>query len=781
MSETPTSPEEAINSESIVETDTSVSYLGVKLEKAKNTDSPFVPQREKYADFVNDKDLALPLQRDIAVSFLTGDPMLIEGGTSLGKTTTVRKMAAELGWEVHYANLNNATDVEDLMGRYIPNPDKNKPEDPEYIFADGKVTSGLRKEEGKVKVIILDEINGASPGILLRLHEVIDCLNRGENVVLTEDAAETVPVDKARTKIISLMNPPGKGYFGREPLDPAQLRRWVYDKLPDELPKETFSYAIDAMLGFESKSQEVSPEAFLKPNDSAIPFEELREIPGLATIKEKFKEFHQAAKDLLKGRKIAEDQPQPFRYDDRVEPHRVWNFVSRFFNGDINTTIQQGLRYYYANKLETETDRKKLDELIKMVEYKAPPGESKRRGLERNQPVAAGGRAAENAPAESGERREDEAWRKSEKARRALLDNTRVPENIRKSLMTPDEAMVRNVLSAERGENERLEAKAEALEVQYEKQFNLLSKVGILETLPSGGMGFLGINGKECLIPTLEQIQGVIEADNGFIEKKQRQGFTKLVLVPFGMKLDDLTDTYAELLDDHKSIGALYYPNKEPNNKNEIPERADLSPNEPIYVSKEFKDADINGKLVYGPKQFSRNHGGKTKQDIVALEGGWRVLLLEDKPNIQKSDEGKEKIGGRYQMAVGIAPERYLSVLNETRPGEPWFGEEGLTPEDWLMYAITHLEETNQVIDDRKGNGSATYLTGAYFQNYRNMPTAYFDRVGRQAGLDWSDTYKRKEDYGMRTAVRIYDTHNDSNADDSDYEDPDYVEEPFPV
>ncbi|HIJ97543.1 TPA: AAA family ATPase, partial [archaeon] len=175
----PKSPETSTDKEPIVETETSVTYLGVTLQKAEISDSPFVPKREQYADFINDNEVALPLQRDIAVAFLSGEPLLVEGGTSLGKTTTVRKMAAELGWEVHYANLNGATDVEDLMGRYIPNPHKNKPEDPEYIFADGKVTSGLRQEEDKVKVVILDEFNASAPNILIRLHEVLDALERG--------------------------------------------------------------------------------------------------------------------------------------------------------------------------------------------------------------------------------------------------------------------------------------------------------------------------------------------------------------------------------------------------------------------------------------------------------------------------------------------------------------------------------------------------------------------------------------------------------------------------
>ncbi len=378
-------PEISTQKEAVAENETSVSYLGVTLEKAKNKEGQFVPRREQYADFIDDREVALPLQRDVAVAFLSGEPLLVDGGTSLGKTTTVRKMAAELGWEVHYANLNGPTDVEDLMGRYIPNPHKSKPEDPEYIFADGKVTSGLRQEEGKVKIVILDEFNAAAPNILIRLHEVLDALERGGEVILSEDASEAVQVNKGKTKVIALMNPPGKGYFGREPLDPAQLRRWVYKKLPSELPEGTFSYSTDALFGAAPESQNVTPDMFLANREQALTQEQLQEIPGIMEVLEKYKEFHKAAKELLKSRKVAEDQPQPFTYDDRMEPRRVRDFILRFYNGDINETFQQALKYYYANKLETDADRKKLGELIRLVEYKPKATESKRKGLEREE------------------------------------------------------------------------------------------------------------------------------------------------------------------------------------------------------------------------------------------------------------------------------------------------------------------------------------------------------------------------------------------------------------
>ena len=370
--------------DSITETETSVSYLGVELKKAENTESPYVPKKEQYSDYINDKEIALPLQRDVAIAFLQGEPMLIEGGTSLGKTTTIKKMASQLGYEIHYANLNGATDIEDLMGRYIPNPKRSKQEDPEYVFADGRVTEGLRQEEGKIKVIVLDEFNAAMPNILIRLHEVLDALERDGEVVLSEDASESIKVDSSKTKIVALMNPPGKGYLGKEPLDPAQLRRWVYKKMPSELPEETFSLATDSLFGIESdESIDTSlQKMFIKSREDNLTKEQLQEIPGIREILEKYKEFHKAAKTLLVNRKIAEDQPQLFTYDDRMEPRRVRDFIKQFYNGDINETFKQALGYYYLNKLESDEDKAKLNELINLVEYNPDFSSSKRKGFE---------------------------------------------------------------------------------------------------------------------------------------------------------------------------------------------------------------------------------------------------------------------------------------------------------------------------------------------------------------------------------------------------------------
>lgn len=361
----------------IERTEETIAYLGVELPKASDVSGAV--SSEKYEDFIED-EFTLELQKKVAICFKNGDPILVEGGTSIGKTTAIRKMCAELGYEVHYVNLNGATDVEDLMGRYVPNAHREKLGDSEYIFADGKVTSGLRKEEGKIKVIVLDEFNSASPNIVIRLHEVLDALERGGQVTLSEDASEILDVDKTKTHIVGLMNPPGGEFIQREPLDPAQLRRWVYQKEADALPKNVLGGRTQSLFGLKRDEDANVPETmFLPSRNDALSLESLATIPGLEMILAKYDEFHEQAKNLVRTRKIAKDQPQSFTFDDNEERRRVRDFILNFYQGDITKTMQDALRYYYAGKVLDSTDKAKLEELIRLVEHTPQTADPRRK------------------------------------------------------------------------------------------------------------------------------------------------------------------------------------------------------------------------------------------------------------------------------------------------------------------------------------------------------------------------------------------------------------------
>ena len=69
---------------------------------------------------------------------------------------------------------------------------------------------------------------------------------------------------------------------------------------------------------------------------------------------------------------------------------RVFEFVEKFFDGDSNGTFQKALRYYYKNKFSSDTDREKIEHLIKLVETDLSALPSKRKGLDPDTAAQAG-------------------------------------------------------------------------------------------------------------------------------------------------------------------------------------------------------------------------------------------------------------------------------------------------------------------------------------------------------------------------------------------------------
>lgn len=658
-----------------------ISYLGATLPIAERRGS-YSPDPEAYSDFIED-DFSRELERKIATSWLNGDPILIEGGTSIGKTTTVKKMAAELGYEVYYINLNGLTDPEALMGRYIPNAHRHGMDEPEYIFADGPVTAGLRQEEGKIKVIILDECNSARPEVNIRLHEVLDAIERDGQVVLSEDAAEVVDTSRIQTKIIALTNPPGRGYLGREPMDPALMRRFVYQKEATLLPDETFTISAEAMFGLaETDPSEVEPEHHhLESRDEMMTPEQLAQIPGMAEIIGRYREFHRSAQKLVASRDIAADQPQTFTFDDRMELRRVRDYVARFYNGDITETMAAALEYYYIGKLESDKDRAKLAELARHVAY-TPSSDSRRRDV-----VSTGGET--------------------------IVDSPELAAII-----------------------ERLD-----LHGQYTQQQDILSNVNIIDI----NSQIEDINGNEHKMPTYEQVVEMLERNAELVEAKAEQGFTKLLIVPFGMPLAELVKAYGgELTGQADSPAGL---------KSSDGTSLELDKSNPVWMSDLWHDGvDTKGGTVYYPERFdSTDHGGKTKSELITAGEAWQVILVEDLADIPAGGTGEE-LAGRQQLEAGNNPREYLETLWTE---DQYTSESGLTPEAWLTLALTRLHESGQVLDDYGGEGKGDYLLGAYSPSSGYLPYGYWSRGHQRASLDDADPVYGAPDDGCRSAVRI--------------------------
>jgi hypothetical protein len=237
------------------------------------------------------------------------------------------------------------------------------------------------------------------------------------------------------------------------------------------------------------------------------------------------------------------------------------------------------------------------------------------------------------------------------------------------------------------------------------------------------------------------------------LKTKIDQGFTELLIVPFGMKLDNLIEKYKKVILKHHKEGKLFATKKDPTDPDE-PLKLDTK--QPIYAWDNYKNADTEGKLVYYPKEFTtENHQGKTKQELLNEEKqGFHILLVEDLPNIHR--EGNGLSTGleikRNQLEAGQTPNEYLEKIQTE---EQYQNEQGQTPEDQIAYAIYYLEKHNQVIDDYSGKGSASYQLGAYFSASGNVPRSCWSRGGRRVVLYGGSPGDRSSGDGARSGVRV--------------------------
>lgn len=287
---------------------------------------------------------------------------------------------------------------------------------------------------------------------------------------------------------------------------------------------------------------------------------------------------------------------------------------------------------------------------------------------------------------------------------------------------------------------------------QWNSQIKILSKLGILETFPeSKELGIRGIDGKEYPVPRPDEITARLEKNKEMILVKMEQGFTKLVMEPFAYSFDKLLDKYKKTILEHHKNGKLLATKEKSDDPDEI---LDLDENEPLWRWEDgYNHCDTEDKMVYFPKEFSNNHGGKTKKELLSsdISTGWNIWLVEDMPNIPREGKGQE-VGKRHQLETNKTPHEYLKLL---QTDSKYKNEGGLTPEADVMYALMNLEEKNQVTNDHDGKGSISYQVGAYFLSSGDVPYSCWDRGSRRADLSGGYPSVRGSRCGVRVGVRV--------------------------
>ncbi|XP_078798874.1 midasin isoform X2 [Oryzias latipes] len=189
--------------------------------------------------------------RDLARVVSAGThPVLIQGETSVGKTSLIRFLAAATGNQCVRINNHEHTDIQEYIGCYSSDS-RGK-----LVFKEGVLIDAMRKGYW----IILDELNLAPTDVLEALNRLLDD-NRELFVAETQEVVKAHP----RFMLFATQNPPGL-YGGRKVLSRAFRNRFVelhFDELPSgelesilhqrcSLPPSYCSKLVKVMLDLQS-------------------------------------------------------------------------------------------------------------------------------------------------------------------------------------------------------------------------------------------------------------------------------------------------------------------------------------------------------------------------------------------------------------------------------------------------------------------------------------------------------------------------------------------------
>ncbi|KIJ47371.1 hypothetical protein M422DRAFT_164312, partial [Sphaerobolus stellatus SS14] len=147
-------------------------------------------------------------------------PVLIEGPTSSGKTSTIEYLARRTGHRFVRLNNHEHTDIQEYLGTYVSDPETGK-----LVYQDGILVRALRNGDW----IVLDELNLAPTDVLEALNRLLDD-NRELVIPETHEVVRPHP----HFMLFATQNPPGL-YAGRKVLSRAFRNRFLdvhFDDVP---------------------------------------------------------------------------------------------------------------------------------------------------------------------------------------------------------------------------------------------------------------------------------------------------------------------------------------------------------------------------------------------------------------------------------------------------------------------------------------------------------------------------------------------------------------------
>lgn len=392
-----------------------VQIAHLTLPRRAAADTHLVPLPEHFQHYCLDQRTAETLVH-VAESVLLAEPCLLEGETSVSKTSIVQYLAQLLGQPLVRINLNGQTDTGELVGRYLPQesahqlpisvdellefPELLKPQSRAILersrtedrsltraevqqvmaseqmnqhpwrWQDGLIISAMRNGWW----VVLDELNLAEPQILERLNSVLE---RYPSIVLTENDHEVIgpgghPVHP-NFRIFATMNP--AEYAGRSALSPAYRDRWLgYAAVPTP-HEEDYHAMLRYLIWGQQPNVHIRGRLYSGAVNPTPLMPGLAKVHDMAPFLQSLARFHTSAERAV-GQGVGGHARLGGRRKDRyVFTRRGLLSVLDYFNAslstaahdDLNLTARAALLRYYIGRLSTGADQQVMIQLLDAV------------------------------------------------------------------------------------------------------------------------------------------------------------------------------------------------------------------------------------------------------------------------------------------------------------------------------------------------------------------------------------------------------------------------------
>jgi hypothetical protein len=277
------------------------------------------------------------------------------------------------------------------------------------------------------------------------------------------------------------------------------------------------------------------------------------------------------------------------------------------------------------------------------------------------------------------------------------------------------------------------------LNKQYREQHSLLFNSGILERW--GDTSERGIVGDDTFypIPSYEEVRRRCAEQFDVLLQKHSQGFTQMLLVPFGMDLLQLISKIR-----------VYEENFLQSNADAL----GLDPSKNINCSIESIHLQRHVCLD------RIGHRGEFTEKEKLLEqspsDGWQIVFVQPTDEAPKQPQEVETLQGRPRNALSIVSHKDIkSWLRAVPDDSPSAHESGMTMEEWMMFQFWSFTVRRKLIDTDNFPAllADERITQTGRSTRRNIPVAGWDRSSQEVAIELElpeDTAKN-----FRTVVRV--------------------------